>query len=158
MAPPAMTRRRLGIGGDVARWHPLRQWVLLAAVVGDDGDIRAAPFGRGDKVVGAAGPFVDAAENMVGTAHLMLRRIAGADGAGVIPVEHPLPRRVRHERRDPDAAIAGVVARRFGKARARIDGEGLGQAVRPNRAILDRKSAGGTILTDRKSTRLNSSH
>src|SRR3546814_2277850 len=81
MAPPAMTRRRLGIGGDVARWHPLRQWVLLAAVVGDDGDIRAAPFGRGDKVVGAAGPFVDAAENMVGTAQLMLRRIDGADGA-----------------------------------------------------------------------------
>src|SRR3546814_421327 len=91
---------------------------------------------------------------MVGTAHLMLRRIAGADGAGVIPVEHPLPRRVRHERRDPDAAIAGVVARRFGKARARIDGEGLGQAVRPNRAILELRAAGGTILTPQVRNRL----
>src|SRR3546814_8762404 len=135
MAPPAMTRRRLGFGGGVARGHPLRQWVLLAAVFGDDGDIRAAPFGRGDKVVGAAGPFVDAAENMVGTAHLMLRRIAGADGAGVIPVEHPLPRRVRHERRDPDAAIAGVVAPSFGKARARREGAWPGPAVAATSAI-----------------------
>src|SRR5688500_20265741 len=83
-----------------------------------------------------------AGEDVILAAKLMLGRVTGADGAGVVEIEHALRRVAGGEADHADAAVALIIARRLGDPPARIEREGHRQPALPVAVIVELGAVG----------------
>ena len=87
---------------------------------------------------------------MVAAHDLVLAIISGAAGKRIVIIHHPLARHGRHEACRAQRAAVGLRARRLHQLRAGIEGEALGQALRPFHAVIQLLGAVGIAALGRR--------